>query len=112
MARRLTSNWAPWGFLAPALLLIVVFFFIPVIAALALSVTDFDLYALADRSVLRWVGTANYTALLANPDFMRALRNTFYFVMVGGPLSSGVSLGAALLVRARLAPYKSFFRTG
>jgi multiple sugar transport system permease protein len=109
--RRLTTAWAPWGFLAPALLLIVIFFFIPVLAALALSTTDFDLYALADRSVLRWVGKANYSALLANPDFARALRNTFYFVLVGGPLSIAVSLGAAMLVSARLAPYKSFFRT-
>ena len=110
-ARRLTAAWAPWAFLAPALALIGVFFFIPVLAAFALSVTDFDLYALADRSVLRFVGTANYEALFGNPDFLRALRNTFYFVTVGGPLSIAVSLGAALLVSARLAPYKRFFRT-
>jgi multiple sugar transport system permease protein len=111
VARSITSRWAPWGFLAPALVLIGIFFFVPVIAALLLSVTDFDLYALADSSVVRFVGLANYRNLFANPDFVGALRNTFYFVLVGGPLSIAVSLGAALLVNSRLAPYKGFFRT-
>jgi len=111
MVRPRSSRWAPWVFLAPALVLIGVFFLLPVTAAFLLSVTDFDLYALADRSVVRFVGLGNYSNLLSNPDFVRALRNTFYFVMVGGPLSIVASLGAALLVSAKLAPYKSFFRT-
>ena len=111
MARPRSSRWTPWVFLAPALVLIGVFFLLPVTAAFLLSVTDFDLYALADRSVVRFVGLGNYSNLLSNPDFVRALRNTFYFVMVGGPLSIVASLGAALLVSAKLAPYKSFFRT-
>jgi len=37
-----------WAFLAPALALIAVFFFLPVLAALLLSFTDFDIYALGD----------------------------------------------------------------
>ena len=37
-----------------------VFFFLPVVAALALSLTDFDIYALADRGNLRFVGLGNY----------------------------------------------------
>ena len=50
---RAGGQGAAWSFLAPAMLLIGVFFFLPVIGALLLSFTDFDLYALADRSVLR-----------------------------------------------------------
>ena len=111
MSHSVTSRWAPWAFLAPALTLIAIFFVLPVLAALLLSVTDFDLYALADHSVVRFTGIRNYTALFANPDFVRALRNTFYFVLVGGPLSIATSLAAALLVNARLAPYRGFFRT-
>ena len=34
------------------------FFFVPVLAALALSLTDFDIYALADLGNLRFVGLA------------------------------------------------------
>ena len=39
---------AAWVLAGPALLVIVVFFALPVVAGLALSLTDFDLYALAD----------------------------------------------------------------
>jgi multiple sugar transport system permease protein len=99
-----------WAFLAPALILIGIFFFLPVAAALLLSFTDFDIYAVADLDNARFIGLRNYADLLRNPLFWTALKNTFYFVLVGGPLSVAVSLGAALLVNARLARYKSFFR--
>jgi len=95
----------------PALSVIGLFFFVPLAAALVLSVTDFDIYALADPSALRFVGAGNYTSLLADPSFWKAMRNTFYFVVVGGPLSIAVSLGAALLVDARVARWKGLFRT-
>ena len=95
----------------PALLVIGVFFFLPVAASLLLSVTDFDIYAVADLSALRFIGLDNYVALLADPLFWRALRNTLYFVLVGGPLSIAVSLGAAILLDARVARWKGLFRT-
>ena len=101
---------ARW-FVTPALGLIGVFFALPVLAAFALSLTDFDIYAIADASNVRFVGFGNYVELGRNPLFWAALRNTFYFVLVGGPLSVVVSLGAALLVNSRLARWKSFFRT-
>ena len=97
-------------FLAPALLLIAVFFFLPVLAALLLSFTDFDIYALGDLARLRFVGFNNYLQLLQSPLFWTALGNTFYFVIVGGPLSVAISLGAALLVNAHLTRFPSFFR--
>lgn len=102
---------AAWGFVAPALLVIAVFFLLPVLAGFALSVTDFDLYALADIRNLRFVGLDNYVRLLQSAEFWRALGNTLYFVVVGVPLSIGVSLGAALLLNSRLARFKAFFRT-
>ena len=45
---------AAWAFVAPALLVIAVFFLLPVLAGLALSFTDFDIYALADLRNLRF----------------------------------------------------------
>ena len=100
-----------WVFAGPALLVIAVFFALPVAAGLALSLTDFDLYALADISTLRFVGLANYLHLLQTPLFWQALLNTFYFVAVGVPVSIGLSLGAALLLDSKLARFQSFFRT-
>ena len=100
-----------WGFVAPALIVIGVFFALPVIAGLALSFTDFDIYALADTRNLRFVGLDNYLTLLRTPLFWQALGNTLYFVVIGVPLSIGLSLGAALLLHARVARFKPFFRT-
>src|SRR4051812_28405520 len=100
-----------WGFVAPALLVIGVFFALPVMAGLALSFTDFDIYALADTHNLRFVGLDNYLRLLRTPLFWQALGNTLYFVVIGVPLSIGLSLGAALLLHARVARFTPFFRT-
>jgi multiple sugar transport system permease protein len=102
---------AAWAFLAPALVLIGCFFLLPVAASLLLSFTDFDIYAIADPANVRLVGLRNYSELIASPMFRTALGNTLYFVVVGGPLTVAVSLGAALLVNARLVRFKSLFRT-
>ena len=102
---------AGWAFVAPALAIIGLFFFAPVAAAFALSLTDFDIYALADLRNIRFVGLGNYGELLANPLFWQAVGNTLYFVILGVPLSICASLGAALLLDSRLARFKAFFRT-
>ena len=102
---------AAWLFLAPALLVLGLFFLLPVIAALVLSLTDYDLYALADIRNLRFVALGNYWELLHRPLFWSALGHTLYFVVVGVPLSIAVSLGAALLLNSPLARCKPFFRT-
>ena len=98
------------AFVAPALLLIGVFFGIPVLGAFLLSFTDFDIYSIGDPASTRFVGLRNYTELLANPLFWTALRNTLYFVLVGGPLSVITSLAAALLVNAKVVRFRPFFR--
>jgi multiple sugar transport system permease protein len=100
-----------WWFAAPALVVIAVFFVLPVVAALAMSLTDFDIYALADLGNLRVVGLRNYVELLERPLFWKALGNTLYFVAAGVPLSLCASLGAALLLDSRLARFRPFFRT-
>lgn len=102
---------AAWWFVAPALLVIAVFFFFPIVAAFLISLTDFDIYALADLANLRFVGLSNYAKLLETPLFWQALGNTLYFVVAGVPLSIAASLGAALLLNSRLARFKPLFRT-
>ena len=98
-------------FVAPALLVIGVFFFLPVVAALAVSFTDFDIYALADFGNMRFVGLQNYARLLETPLFWQAFGNTLYFVVIGVPLSVGTSLGLALLLHSRLVRFRGLFRT-
>jgi len=102
---------AGWMFVTPALALIGVFFVLPVIAVFLLSFTDFDIYSIGDVANTRFIGLANYRALVASPLFWTALRNTAYYVVVGGPLSVAVSLAAAVLINARLTRWKPFFRS-
>jgi multiple sugar transport system permease protein len=104
-------NPAAWAFVLPALSVIGLFFAVPVLAGLTLSFTDFDLYALASLRNLRFVGMDNYIALVQQPLFWRALGNTAYFVVLGVPLSIGLSLGCAVLLQSKLARFKPFFRT-
>jgi len=98
-------------FLAPAIVILSVFFFAPVIAGFVLSVTDFDLYTLGDVHNLRFVALRNYQELLGNPVFWTAFGNTLYFALVGGPLTVAVSLIAALLINSKMTRWKALFRT-
>jgi multiple sugar transport system permease protein len=102
---------AAWLLLAPALAVLGATFFLPIAASLILSFTDFDIYAVGRLDNVRAVGPRNYATLVSSPLFWLALRNTLYFVLVGGPLSLLAALGAALLVNAKLARFKGFFRT-
>ena len=102
---------AGWLFIGPAMIAIAVFFVVPVSAALLMSFTDFDIYALADLGNVRFIGLDNYARLLHTPLFWRALGNTLYFVLLGVPLSITISLGAALLLNSPLARFKGFYRT-
>ena len=102
---------AAWMFAGPALVMLGLFFFVPVLLAFALSLTNFDLYSLADYGNTEFVGFANYLELVRTPLFWKALGNTLYFVVVGVPLSIGASLGAALLLHSRLVRFRAFFRT-
>jgi len=98
-------------FLAPALLVIGLFFLLPIGASVLLSLTDFDIYALGDLRNARLVGLRNFARLVNDPLFWISLRNTFYFAFVGGPLTLGVALAAALLLHSRLVRWKGAFRT-
>ncbi len=102
---------AALGFIAPALILIGAFFFLPVVFGFLLSLTDFDIYGIAAPETVRVVGARNYQQVLSDPVFWKALGNTLVFVLVGGPLSLVVSLVAALLVSSRLARSRGFFRS-
>lgn len=105
-----TRERAAWGFVAPALIAIGVFFAIPVFAALLLSLTDFDIYALADLNNVRFIGLQNYERLFANPLFWGAMRNTGLFALFGVPLSIAASLAAAVILNARVVKWRPLWR--
>ena len=82
----------------------------PAVAALVLSFTDFDIYALANLNNLRFIGLDNYQRLLTNPLFWQAMGNTLWFVVFGVPLVVVASLAAAMLVNAKTLQLAAVWR--
>ncbi|KQM39050.1 carbohydrate ABC transporter permease [Sphingomonas sp. Leaf10] len=101
---------AAWLFTAPVLTIILIVLVIPTIAALALSVTDYSVYALADSANVRFVGIDNFVELLATPLFWRSLKNTVIFAVLGVPMAIGTSLFAALLLNDAIVRWKPLWR--
>ena len=60
------SVTAAYFFIAPALIAIFIFFFIPVIAAFVISFTDFDIYTLGDFNTLTTDNTLACTAVIVS----------------------------------------------
>ena len=108
--RRTREARAGWAMSAPALAAIAVFFAVPAVASLFLSFTDFDIYALADIGNLRFVGLQNYTRLVENPLFWKAMSNTLLFVAIGTPFIVLLSLFAAMLVNSRWLKWRPVWR--
>lgn len=101
---------AALAFTLPVLALVLFVFVVPTALALALSVTDYSIYALADRANLRFVGLGNFVDLAHTPLFWRALANTALFALLGVPAAIGASLGTALLLNARTVRWKPLWR--
>lgn len=105
-----TNLYTPWLFLTPALVTLLTFFFLPVLAALVMSTTDFDIYALGNWQRTRFVFLQNYQRILNDPLFWKALFNTGYFVLIGVPLTIAAALGAAIALNSKLLRFKKIFR--
>ena len=108
--RRDAQARTAWLFTAPVLAIILFVFVLPTVLALALSVTDYSIYALADWRNLSFVGLGNFIDLLRTPLFWRALGNTALFAVLGVPMAIGASLGAALLLNERTVRWKPLWR--
>jgi multiple sugar transport system permease protein len=91
----------------PAVLLLIVFFFIPVGLCFALAFTNARLIS---PEPARLIGFENFSRLFGDPVFWKSLRNTFYFAVVVVPLQSGFALLLALLINAKIRGV-NFFRT-
>lgn len=93
-----------WLFLLPSLILFLTFTGIPVIAALGISFTQWDLFNPA-----RFVGVGNYAKLLGDPIFAKVMGNTAYFVLLSVPVQMLIGLGCALALNRGIRG-QTFFR--
>lgn len=105
------NTFSAYLFLGPALLLLFVFWGMPLVWAFLLSFTDFNINTLAGTEKTLFIGFNNYIELWTHPLFWKAIGNTLYFVLVGGSLTILVSLGAALLIDSQHIRFKGIFST-
>lgn len=67
----------------------------PMVASLALSFTDYNLF-----NDPEFVGLDNYARMLTDPNFLQAVKVTGIYVLVGTPLKLVAALGVAMLLNA------------
>jgi len=82
----------------------------PIIGALVLSFTDFNVRAIKNWLSASFIGLNNYRSLIHDPLFWISLRNTFYCVAITVPLTIIISLTVALLLNSKRLKLKSLFR--
>ncbi|MCL3861235.1 carbohydrate ABC transporter permease [Actinotalea sp. K2] len=103
---------AAWGFALPFVLLFVTFTAGPVLMSLGMAVTDIRSRDLRNPFAVEFVGLDNFVTVLQDPLFLKAAGNTAYFVLVGVPLTLGLSLGIAVILNAGITRFKTLFRVG
>lgn len=84
-------------FLAPSLIGMLLFIVYPIVSSFFLSFQDWNLLAPP-----KYVGTANYTELLASDSFWRALRTTLTFILLYIPAVFVAGLGLALFLNTKV----------
>lgn len=102
---KLRRTGVAYAFLAPSLLVLLVFFFVPVAQGVRLSFFQIDPYV---PEQAKFVGGANFARILKDPEFRSALVNSFTYLLVV-PVIIAMSLALALLVEPRM-PFVNVFR--
>ncbi len=97
--------WAPWFFIAPFLLVFGTFTVWPLLTSLVLSVQQ-----TYGPGATHFVGFDNFTFMMNDPFFWKAVRNTALFAAGSVFLQLPLSLGLALLLNRPGLRGRTFFR--
>jgi multiple sugar transport system permease protein len=106
----IAKSKAPYFFIAPTLILLVLFSLIPIAIALVISFTDMDLTGLGNYSAVQFIGIQNYLDVITDPTFIKAITNTLFYVVIGVPLVIICSLLIALLINSGKSRVFKVFR--
>lgn len=83
LIKEIVRNRVSYFFLAPFAIIFFIFVIVPVLISIGLSFTYFNIL-----EPPKWVGWQNYIKLFLYDDiFMKAVKNTFLFAAITGPLS-------------------------
>lgn len=96
--RRRASHWMINLMYVPAVLLMSLFIFYPLVQGIHVSFTNWDGYS--EQS--RWVGLAQYRRLLADPVVLRAIVNTFIYGCGSTLLQNVFGLAYALFLDQKI----------
>jgi len=105
MARRIRAGLPGYALVAPAVVVTVVFFLVPMVISGYWSLTDYN-----GIKPPVFVGLDNYAALLGDPRFLRTVQNTVFFVVMGMGIGPLLGLGSAILLNESVH-LRAFFRT-
>ena len=94
--RRWEAQIAFWVFMAPMLIGLGIFTFLPIVWGFLISLSE----ARNSISISEFVGLDNYADALRDAQFRRALRTILVFTVFVVPLTFAVSLGLAMLVNS------------
>ena len=95
-----------YSFLAPALLVIFVFFILSILFAVYLTFHDVNLIA----HTYEWNDFRNFSNLLTDKQLIRALQNTAFFALIVVPAQTAIALIMAYVLANREVKGKKFFR--
>ena len=101
------SNFKAWLYLLPAILFLGVFMVYPLIDVFIYSFEEG--YNSASQTVFG-VGWYNYSYVLHDPYFLRAVKNTLILVVITVPLSTGIALLISVGLNS-IKPLKELFQT-
>ena len=93
------ENWTGLAFIAPAVIRLFVFLFVPFVMTLGYSFTN---YNILKPDAMKFVGLKNFIKLAQDTVFRKSIINTFVFVILVVPLQVGLGLGLALLINKKL----------
>lgn len=99
------QSLAGWIFLTPAVILIAVMSFLPMIQALFLS------FQTGIGAAMKWTGGTNYIRMFKDPVFMQALKNNFIYLIIQVPIMLISALVLASLLNNKDLRFKGLFRT-
>lgn len=94
---RIGETLAAYLFLAPYLLVFLLFLLLPTLASIGVSFTQWGVLGTP-----RWLGLANYSTILSDQMFWQAFRNTLYFALLTVPPLVAGSIGLAVLFNQSL----------
>ncbi|MCP3418662.1 sugar ABC transporter permease [Bradyrhizobium brasilense] len=103
--RRLAESLTALALAGPAVLLLFVLFFVPVIAVFAVALTDWQFGA----RTFAFVGSANFRNVFADEGFRTSLLNTIIYVLIVVPGTVIFGLATALLIEAGQS-FRAFYR--